>query len=401
MKKAFVSETAFKIYSVLIAIFLWAFVVYNQNPQSTKVVGDVQITCTNLSELERAGLTIKKEGHAPTVDVTVKGRRLSIGKIDSSNILATITVPNIREGVYEVSVETRLPISDVSISDKNPYTINVVVEKIKTADIPVEVKYTGNPKDEKTSVKATVSPQTIAIWGPVSVIDNVSNAVVSVDVSDVVDGQAQSMKYKVISKDGKDITNNSNINADTQAVSVTSSIYKTKDIDVELGYVSNIMSDYVITSVEILPGSVRLGSKDESVYNIEKIMTEPIDMSNVTQGKKLALKLIIPEGFVNVFDISEVEVSIGVEQKVSRTISIESVSFQNVQNGKKYEAQSLPVSITLQGARNVIESFELKPTVDVSSLGEGTHILPINLNLPEGVFALGEQSIAVIVSAKE
>ncbi len=401
MKKAFVSETAFKIYSVLIAIFLWAFVVYNQNPQSTKVVNDVQISCTNLSELERAGLTIKKEGRIPTVDVTVKGRRLSIGKIDSSNISATISVPYIREGVYEVSVETRLPISDVSISDKNPYTINVVVEKLKTVSIPVEIKYTGNPKDEKTSVQAVASPQTISVWGPVSTIDAVSNAVVTVDVSDVYDGQTQNMKYKIISKDGKDITNDVNINTDTETVSVTSSVYKTKDIPIELGYVSNIMSDYVISSVEILPVSVRLGSKDESVYNIEKIVTEPIDMSNITQGRKLALKLIIPEGFVNVFDISQVEVSINIEQKISKTIIIESVSFQNVQNGKKYEAQSLPVSVTLQGAKNLIESFEPKPTVDVSSLGEGMHVLPINLHLPEGVFVLGEESIAVIVSAKE
>lgn len=401
MKKAFVSETAFKIYSVLIAIFLWAFVVYNQNPQSTKVVNDVQISCTNLSELERAGLTIKKEGRIPTVDVTVKGRRLSIGKIDSSNVSATISVPYIREGVYEVSVETRLPISDVSISDKNPYTINVVVEKLKTVSIPVEIKYTGNPKDEKTSVQAVASPQTISVWGPVSTIDAVSNAVVTVDVSDAYDGQTQNMKYKIISKDGKDITNDVNINADTDTISVVSSIYKTKDIPIELGYVSNIMSDYVVSSVEILPGSVRLGSKDESVYSIEKIMTEPIDMSNVTQGGKLALKLIIPEGFVNVFDISQVEVSIGIEQKVSKTISIESVSFQNVQNGKKYEATSLPVSITLQGAKNLIESFEPMPTVDVSSLGEGTHVLALNLHLPEGVLAIGEESIAVIVSAKE
>ena len=38
MKKAFASDTAFRIYSVLIAILLWAFVVYNQNPESTKVI---------------------------------------------------------------------------------------------------------------------------------------------------------------------------------------------------------------------------------------------------------------------------------------------------------------------------------------------------------------------------
>ena len=103
MKKAFASDTAFKIYSVLIAILLWAFVVYNQNPESTKIVSGIKISYTNAAELESQGLVILKNDWEPTLDITIKGR-LSIGRVDSSNVSASVTVPEMRAGEYDVSI---------------------------------------------------------------------------------------------------------------------------------------------------------------------------------------------------------------------------------------------------------------------------------------------------------
>ena len=100
MKKAFSSDTAFRIYSVLIAILLWAFVVYNQNPESTKTVTGITVSYANEAELESQGLVILKSEREPTVDVTVRGRRLSIGRVDSGNVSATVTVPELRAGEY-------------------------------------------------------------------------------------------------------------------------------------------------------------------------------------------------------------------------------------------------------------------------------------------------------------
>ena len=153
---------------------------------------------SNAAELERAGLIIKREQREPTVAITVEGRRLSIGKIEPENVSASVTVPRIYEGTYDVSIETRLPISDVSIVDKKPYTVKVVVEKLKRINVPVEIKYTGSPKDENTSVQAQAIPQQVEVWGPESVMDNVLNAVVTFDVSDVIEGQTSELKYKIM-----------------------------------------------------------------------------------------------------------------------------------------------------------------------------------------------------------
>lgn len=397
MKKAFASETAFKIYSLLIAILLWVFVVYNQNPQSTKVVNDINISYTNAAELERAGLIIRREQREPTVAITVEGRRLSIGKIEAENVSASVTVPRIHEGEYDVSVETRLPISDVSIVDKKPYTIKVVVEKLKTISVPIEIKYTGNAKNENTSVQAQAIPEYISVWGAESVMDNVLNAVVTFDVSNAVEGQTGDFKYKIISKDGKDITNDSNVNVDSSTVSVISSVYNIKDVPIEVKYTGSVPEGYAIASTEVLPSKIRLGSKDNAVDMIEKIVTEPIDVSSLMQSEKIPVKLVIPKGIANILSVTESEATVNVVKKVSKTVNIENVIFKNANEDLKYQAVNLPVSVTLYGAKNILDSFEIAPSVDVSGLAKGEHTLSLEFDLPENITCDGHYSVVVNV----
>lgn len=400
MKKAFLSDTAFKIYSVLIAILLWVFVVYNQNPESTKTVSGIGISYTNISELEAANLVVLKGNSSPSVDVSIKGRRLSLGKLDSENISAYATIPEMRPGEYEAAINVQLPINDVSIIDKKPYTLKITVENLKKISVPVEIKYTGNPKNPETSVQASVSPQEISLSGPESVINSVAGAVVSLDVSDVTDGENTVRKYKLLSKDGNDITDNVNISADTDSVSVMPSVYATKEIPIEPRYSGTIPEGYTISAAEALPAQIRLGSKDAAVENIQKIYTAPIDISNLTQSGKVYTKLVIPDGLVNIFSVTDAEVDITVEPSSSKTVSVETVTFENGADSKTYSAAGLPLYVTLTGAQSVLTDASVSASVDVSSLSDGTHTLPLKLNLPDGVHAAAGYSVAVTVTDK-
>ncbi len=401
MKKIFASDNAFKVYSVFIAILLWVFVVYNQNPQSTKNIDGIGITYTNIAELESAGLTIRKDGRGPAISVSVKGRRLSISKIDASNVSASVTIPNIREGEYEVAVETKLPLTDVSIVDKKPYTIKVVVEKIKRISMPVEVKYTGNPKNEQTHIEAEAMPQQISMWGPQSVIDTIASVTATFDVSTAVEGNSANTKCKIISKDGKDITNDTNINLDAETIALVPTVYKTKDVPIEVRYVGEMPHDYAISAVEITPAVLRIGSKDNLIDTIEKIITEPINISELNKNEKFSVNLIIPDNVANVFSVTGVQVSISVAGRVSKTIDIENISFLNGDSTKKYEAKNLPVSVTISGAKNLLDSVSSGAYVDVSGLHNGTYTLPLVFDLPYDVSLLGYYSVNVTVSDKE
>ncbi len=399
MKKAFTSDTAFRIYSVLIAILLWAFVVYNQNPESTKVVSGIRVSYTNEAELENQGFVILRSDRDPTVEITVKGRRLSIGRVDSSNVSATVTVPELRAGEYNVSIETSLPISDVSITDKKPYTMKVVVEPLKRAEVPVEVKYSGSTREPSTSVQASVSPETISVSGPASVVDRVQSAVVTLDAGGLSDGENIVQKYKLTAADGSDLTDNVNLRTNTDVVSIVPSVYNTKDVAVEVQYGGALPEGYTVSSHIVSPATVRLGSRDNAVENITSVLTEPIDVSTLTGSDTVRARLIIPEGITNIYSVTEVEVAIEVEQTVERTVTIDNVTFQNAESGMQYTAAGLPVPVTFRGAESDLNTFSPAARVDVAGLTAGNHMLPLQFDLPEGISLIGAPAVEVTVNA--
>ena len=399
MKKAFSSDTAFRIYSVLIAILLWAFVVYNQNPESTKTVTGITVSYANEAELESQGLVILKSEREPTVDVTVRGRRLSIGRVDSGNVSATVTVPELRAGEYNVTIETGLPVGDVIITDQRPYTMQVTVEELRQVEVPVEVKYSGSPREPSTSVQASVSPETITVSGPASVVGRVQSASVTLDAGALSDGENIVQEYRLIATDGSDLTDNVNLRVNTDVVSVVPSVYHTKDVAVEVQYGGTLPEGYVVASHIVSPATVRLGSRDGAIDSITSVLTEPIDVSGLTGSGTVRARLIIPEGITNIYSVTEVEVAIDIEQTVDRTLTIENVTFQNAESGMQYTAAGLPVSVTFRGAESALNLFSPSAEVDVSSLAEGTYTLPLEFDLPEGIALIGEPTVEVTVSA--
>ena len=132
-KKWFASDLAFKIYSVLIAIFLWVFVIYDQNPESTKIVRNIPISYSNLDSLERAGYTVVKEDDL-LVDFKIKGKRVSLGSLAKNSVRASISFSDLSEGEYNIMIDSRLPQNDMSVVDKSPESITVKVEKLITKE---------------------------------------------------------------------------------------------------------------------------------------------------------------------------------------------------------------------------------------------------------------------------
>ena len=401
MKKAFASDTAFRVYSVLIAILLWAFVVYNQNPESSKVISGIKVSYTNAAELEKQGLVILKSEREPTLDITVKGRRLSIGKVDGSNVTAAVTVPELRAGTFDVSVDASLPISDVSIIDKKPYTMKVVVENLKTVQIPVETKYSGSPKDAATSVQTTVSPDVITVSGPESVVGRVQSAVVTLDANELSDGANLVEKFKLIAKDGSDLTDDVNLRTNTDVVSVVPSVYHTKDVAVEVQYTGTMPEGYSIKSHSISPATVSLGSKDMEINNVSSVRTEPVDLSQLTANKKVRAKLVVPEGLVNIYSLTEVEITFEIEQTETRSFPVGNVLFQNAETAKSYVAEGLPFDIVLRGPGSVLDTFVPSAKVDVAGLEPGGYSLALQLDLPEGVSLTNNVFVSVTVGANE
>ena len=76
-----------KIFALIIAIFLWSYVMSGVNPVITKTIKNVNITLTNISALDKQGLVVMDPKTA-TINVSIEGKKSDMDRFTSANISA-------------------------------------------------------------------------------------------------------------------------------------------------------------------------------------------------------------------------------------------------------------------------------------------------------------------------
>ena len=399
MRKFLVSETAFKIYSVLIALVLWGFVVITQNPISTKKIYSIDVYCSNADALEQAGLAIYQSKDLKT-SVTVSGKRLSIAKVDASNITATYTVPEIKAGTYEVPIDVRLPLSDVNVSDKSSYTANIVVEERQTKELPIQVSINGLSAEEKAQKRIVLSADTITLSGPTSVISKVNAVSVTVNKSDI--GRTVRAELVITDDAGKVVTQDSNVKKPFSAVSVTVSDLSSIPQKIEPNIIGQPANGYKLVSAICAPERVLVGTQNNTA-ELPKVETEPITIDGLTRTTTVKAKIVVPEGYDLLEETTEVEVTLTIEPVVTKRVSLNSkdIVLKNKNANKKYRFESASYAVTVSGAKSAVEKdVSLSAEIDADKLGNGIHVLYLDVKAPAGVVPTGRVAVKLIVETK-
>jgi len=81
-------KTVVMIISLVIALFLWGYVIGKVNPLDTVTISDVPVQVLNSESLSDRGLALSG-GASYTVSVSIEGTRADISKITASDIVAT------------------------------------------------------------------------------------------------------------------------------------------------------------------------------------------------------------------------------------------------------------------------------------------------------------------------
>jgi len=389
------------IYSVLIAIVLWTFVVYNQNPDSTKSIRNITTFYTNADALEREGLVILQDRN-PVIDIDVKGRRLSLAKLDNNNISASITIPEMQPGTYDVPIDILLPIGEVAVTEKRPYTARIIVEHIKRIELPIEITQTGGGKNSEVYIKTSAVPEKIELWGPESVINRVASLQLEVNLDALPNERQNAYRYIIIDQNGDDISNNPNIRRSSETVTVLHTKYNAKNIAISVDYGNSKLPDgYVITKTAISPEVVLLGSIDESISTITAVKTAIVDISSITESTKLTVPLVIPNGIASVHDISGVEVSFVVEPIIERLLTIRSIEITNKKDNLEYKlVMEETFTVAAMGAESLLLNPDISAKIDVAGLEPGEYLARVTFATPAGVSINGSYNINVVVTAK-
>lgn len=404
MNELFKNDITIRTVSLLLAILLWFFVLDSSaNPFTTKFV-TVSLKIINEDFLETHGLGIKDKNFQKSIVVSVKGRTNIVNRLRPDDIEATLDFSKVREpGEKEIPIDgPYTAVQGISIEDAKQKTIGVSVEKIVKNAYKVEPLLEGTLKAGYKITKMTVVPETIEIQGLESMVKAVSSIKTAVDINNLDRDTSIKKEYKVYNKSGAEIPELSkNLGIDIK-------LEVAKEVPINPSIKGRPAKNHTEGIRRVFPEKALITGDPEVVAKIGELVTDTIDIENLSDSINMVRQIKLPEGVKLVNTPQDVTVSISIIKPSRRDISVnkETISLINADttNTYKYEILTKSVAVGMIGVQSDLDKIDLaslSPSADVAKLAEGTHKLDLKLVVPSNISLAEEYKIEVKIEKEQ
>lgn len=291
------SDKQLLILSIIVAIFMWAYVTTSTNPSTNRTFRNVPIIIQNQDKLEEKGYTIVSKDDISSVNVKLTGSRDNIVSLKADDIQASINVMDASEGIKSVDVKVDTP-TGIYLDSVDPAKINLNIQRIIEKKMPVNVVIADKLKDGKIVEVNEQNPQVIKIKGPESVINQVDRIEAHIDDPEYLDGKIHNVPINVLDKEGKIVEG---ADLDSKDVNLSFYVYETKKVKVNFLVRGDIANGYVETLRAVSPDTIVIKGPGQVIRDIDEISTQTLIAGYIRSSKSGEIKLDLPEG-VEVYD---------------------------------------------------------------------------------------------------
>jgi YbbR domain-containing protein len=296
--------------AILLATVVWVTAVVTSDPNETNTTKPIPIESVGL------GTNMLPIGDIPNfVRLTLEAPKSVWEKINnnSSSIQAWIDYSGLEGGEYTLPINVEIDTSPYKLISIEPAEVNVILEPLKTIDVPIQVIVIGEPPLGYKKDPVQVSPTNVQVTGPESAVSNVNQAKVTLDIAGASQTVISNIDIEVVDASGAPV---GGISIDPQFATVTQPISLLRgfrNVAVKVVTEGQVANGYRLTNITVTPPNVTVSSADPLLVNELPgfVETEPIDLTNLTDDIEINVGLILPDGITLVREPS-VLVQVGV-----------------------------------------------------------------------------------------
>lgn len=413
--KTLSNNLGFKILAVFFAFTLWLIVYNLEDPTKTKTL-TVNVTIENREIIENMGKYYEVIEGSNKVSFSVTAARSVLDKLGESDFIATADMDKIvvdedgTTGSVPIEIACTANVSDnsykLSSTSKN---LKLALEDLMVKQFVVSAKATGEVAEGYAlgSVEVT-APNVLRVSGPKSIVQNITSAVATIDVSDMSDSWTTYKATPILyDRDGKEI-DTTRLTLSNSTVTVSAEILNTKEVTIAMKPTGTVADGYTITSISSNPATILLkGSK--SVLNGINSIEIPDDIISVAGEDKdvkatIDVSEYIPEGvtMVNPEESTiEITVSIGKIKEKVFSVSSENIIVTGLSTHTKLEFALSTIAVHVSGLEEDIASLSsetLSGSIDVTYLPIGIHEVELILDLDESKYSYLPVKVTVYIT---
>lgn len=421
--KKILNNGLLKLFSLMAAFLLWLVVMNIDDPEEKWTIYNVPVKLVNTNVVTDENMVYEVLEKTDVVrSVTIMAPKSVKDELSSSDIIAeadfsNLTVTNTVE-IRFYSLRYNDKITTINGSNE---ILKLNIEEEKTKRLVLEVQTTGEVAQGYIIYSVTPNQNRIEVSGPASVVTQIAEAKVQVDVTDSTGDISTNADIKLYDAEGGEIsTEKLSLNVTNALVQVN--ILATKTVPVYYEAMGTPEEGYLFTGeIEGIPRDIKIAGTEVAIANVHRIMVpkEELDLTGQTGNltKNINIEQYLPEGIIFADDTfnGKVAVTAYVEEEYEESLNIAAGNIRITDVPEGYEAslsgETILYTIHIKGLKANVEAVDagsLHGTFSVASLMEeynwdtpvpGIYEVELDVQIPAGVTVT--QSVTAYIEITE
>lgn len=365
------------IFSILVAIGLWVYVVGEVNPETTGKFQDVPIRYINASVLAEDGLALADPGNQ-TVTVVIAGNRADMKSLTESEIDVTADLSGLEKGENQIELTVSLP-NDMKLQSISSAKIKVTIETLVTAEKPIQIQYQGTLPEGKEPGAVSFLPTTVQVSGAASSIEKVQSVEAVISVEDLkATPQELEADLMPVDKDGIAM---SYLFLSQERIIINVALLDLKTVPFTVEITGSVPSGFVLDS-KTIPETITIKGTSDEISKIVSVAGAPIDISGEKASVSLPILLSLPVGIEVANESANPTLDLKISPVTSKTFTYDAgnLTILGLSTGLAVDLPVQSILLTVQSSVDVSESLVAKDftlSLDLEGLKAGTYKVPV------------------------
>ncbi len=371
MKSKITANLGLRIISLFFAFILWLVVNNIENPTVTESYVNIPVKLLNTDLITDAGKVYEIiEGTDVVERVSVKAPKSVHSSLNAGDITATADVSELSSlDTISIKFSSSIYGEDIESIKGSIDTVKLNIENKRSKTLALKAGVSGSVAEGYLVGEVTTDQNLVRISGPESLIERVVRAAVEIDVSGFTNDIGTNLDIRLYDEEDR-LIQDSRISQNIKSVGTNVNIYQTTEVPIYFEASGTPTAGYRVSGEPVGNlQTIKIAGKGNVIRNVAaiEVPAEEVDVTGQSSDfvTEINVREFLPD---NVFlaDASQakIQVSVSIEQEVSREISV---------SGKEIEVINVP-----EGFRATVAEIEDGTTIDVIGLSQDVSAIRVN-----------------------
>lgn len=285
------------IMSIIVAIFMWAFVMTTTNPSLTKTIRNVPLSIRNLENIQNQGYELVGNDQVESVNVKVEASRSDILNIDNEDLVASVDLQSPSEGIRSLNINVDTP-TGVKVVDIEPKKVNLRIEKVIEKKLTPKLDIKDKLREGRIVEVNEMYPDKVSVRGIRSKVEKVEELRAVIDKEDFLNGKIHNIDLEALDEKGEKVEG---VSLSASQISLSFKVSETKEVSIKLVTKGDVGEDYKIKSAKVTPNSIIIKGDKSVLSKVDELDTQIVDITGIRTNQEGKIGVLLPDN-VEIYD---------------------------------------------------------------------------------------------------